>query len=150
MRRIWRNALLIASLCLNVGFLSTFVIQEFRHGHHHSFPDLNLSAPAKAQFDANFSTYRQGMAPLHAELSTEKKKLMELLASENPSPEAIRAQQDKVTAVNARILQHFTDHILNQKRLLAPKQQRPFFDFIERRMQDAHLRPSIPFEEKHS
>ncbi len=58
MRRIWRNALLLASLGLNIGFVSTFVFHKFRYGQQRSFPDLQMSPQAKAQFDANFSAFR--------------------------------------------------------------------------------------------
>ena len=45
-------------------------------------------------------------------------------------------------AVNARILEAFTDHLMNQKRLLTPEEQRLFFDHIRRRSQDSGRRPN--------
>ncbi|MEW6363862.1 MAG: hypothetical protein AB1714_04400 [Acidobacteriota bacterium] len=133
MRRIWRNALLIASLCLNVGFLSAFIIHIVWRSHTHSRPDFDPPAQAKDQFDANFSTFRDSMASLNEELGTEKARLVDILASPNPSQEAVQAQQDKITAVNARITKAFAEHLLRQKRLLTPEEQRQFFDFIRSR-----------------
>ncbi len=134
MRRIWRNALLLASLCLNLGFLSMFAIHFVRHHHQQrGLPDLQMSSQAKSQFDANFAVFRGRMDGLDKELHAERAKLMELLASENPAPEAIHAQQEKITAVNNRILLTLTEHLLNQKRLLQPSQQRKFFEFVQHR-----------------
>ncbi len=148
MRRIWRNALLLASLGLNIGFVSTFVFHKFRYGQQRSFPDLQMSPQAKAQFDANFSAFRGRMDALDQELHAERARLMDLLATESPSPEAIHTQQEKISAVNDRILQTFTDHLLNQKRLLQPQEQRHFFDFVQHH-HERDRRSLQSIEEKH-
>ncbi len=149
MRRIWWYALLAASLCLNAGFLSAVLVHAVRHGHTRSMPDLNLSPMVKTEFDANYAAFQKKMAPLRAELREDRAQMFALLASDHPTPEAIRSQEDKILAVTARLLQTASAHMLDQKRLLSAEQQRRFFDFIQHHNPDENRRPPSPLEEKH-
>lgn len=149
MRRPWLKVLLAASLCLNAGFLSAFLISKVHHRREHGIPGLQLSPQVKSEFDANFAAFRERMASLHADLKTEKGKLLEIIASDNPSPEAIKAQEEKVLAANARISEAVTEHLLKQKRLLSPQEQRTFFDHISRVSQESDHRSTPPKEETH-
>jgi Spy/CpxP family protein refolding chaperone len=144
MRRLAWRILLVASLCLNAGFFSAFVVHKIHRHRDHGMPDMKLSPPVQAQMDANFAAFRARLAVLHGELHAERAKLVALLAAQDPPPEAIEAQQEKVLAANDRIVRTFTQHMLNQKRLLSPAEQRIFFDHIQHRNPESDRRAPSP------
>jgi hypothetical protein len=98
----------------------------------------------KAQVDANFRAFRERLESLNADLSAERLKMLDLLASENPSPEALAAQQARVLGATERMIEVMHDHLLVQKKLLSAEQQRLFFDHIRRRIQDPGKRSPFP------
>jgi hypothetical protein len=106
--------------------------------------ELHLTPQAKAQVDANFKTFREKLGSLNADLRAERLKMLDLLASENPSPESVAAQQAKVVAATERVLQATDDHLMVQKRLLNAQQQRLFFDHIRSRIQNPGKRSPFP------
>jgi len=144
MSKIWRNGLLAASLCLNVGFLSALGVHVFQHRRPSGMPDLNLSPEAKDKLDSNFRAFKDRLGGLNAQVLTERVRMLDLLASQDPSPEAIRAQQERITGLTGQILQATSEHLLVQKSLLSPEQQRIFFDHIRHRIQDADRRSPFP------
>ena len=52
-------------------------------------------------------------------------------------------------SAEAKMLEAFTEHLANQKRLLGPREQRVFFDFIQHRKRESGHKSPAPFEEKH-
>ena len=148
MRRTGWKVLLVASLCLNVGFVSSLVIHKVHHRRDRGPAALKLPPQVQAQVDANDASFRERLAALHAELHDERAKLVALVAAGDPSPEAIRAQQERVLAANDRIVTAFTEHLLNQKRLLTPQEQRLFFEHIQSHRPREERRGATPKEEK--
>ena len=149
MRRLGWKTLLVISLCLNAGFFSAFVMHTIHRHRDRGVPDLKLSPPVQAQIDANYAAFRARLATLNGELHAERAKLVALLAAQNPAPEAIKAQQERILAANDRIVQAFTEHMLNQKRLLSPGEQRLFFDHIQNRKPHEGRSEEPSKEEKH-
>jgi hypothetical protein len=144
MKRLWPRCLVAASLCLNVGFLSALGVHWAQHRKSHDMSEFHLPPQAKAQMDANFKAFRNKLASLNADLGAERLKMLDLLASENPSPEAVAAQQARVLGATERMLEVMHDHLLVQKKLLSAEQQRLFFDHIRRRIQNPGKRSPFP------
>ena len=144
MRSLWLKILLAVSLCMNVGFLVPFGMKAIQHRHSHGMSELKLSTEAQAKLDANFKAFRERLGSMNTDLQLERLKMLDLLASDNPSPEAISAQQARVMAATERMLQVTDDHLLVQKKILTPEQQRLFFDHIRRRIQDPGKRSPFP------
>ena len=76
--------------------------------------------------------------------------MINLLASPDPSPEAVQAQERAIQTVTARIQDATVRHFLNQKRLLTPAQQKQFFDHLGRWLGKDKRTRRDPFKEKHS
>ncbi len=144
MRRMWWKVLLAASLCLNVGFLAAYGSHYLPHGHRKGMSDLNLSPEVQAKMEANFKSFRERLGKLDDQLRAERAAMLDLLASDGPSSEAVKAQQGKILALTDQILQTTDDHLLDQKRILTPAQQKLFFDHIRRRVQDPDRKPPFP------
>jgi Spy/CpxP family protein refolding chaperone len=144
MRHLWVKILIVVSLCLNAGFLSAMGVHWFQHRRGHGMQDLQLTAQAKSQMEANFKAFRERVGAMDTDLRAERLKMLDLLASDNPTPEAIAAQQAKVIAATERMLQVTDEHLLDQKKLLNAQQQRLFFDHIRRRIQDPDKRSPFP------
>ena len=144
MRRLWVKILLAASLCLNAGFLGALGVHVLQHRRSHDMSELKLSPQAKADMDANFKAFRERLSPLSSDLRAERLRMLDVLASESPSPDAVAAQQAKILAATERMLQATDDHLLVQKKLLTPEQQRLFFDHIRSRIQDGDRRSPFP------
>ncbi len=149
-RRSWMGFLLAGSLCLNVGFLAAYGVQWYRHGHR-SRSDWEASFPpeVRTRLDANYEHFRERLAPMQAQVAAERARLLDLLASENPSPAAIADQQARIVTMVDRVVRLVTQHLMDQKRLLTPDQQRLFFDHIRRRVRQHNRRLPEPNEESH-
>lgn len=147
-RSLWILAF-AASLCLNVGFGAAWFMKR---AHHRRPPDLatqlGLASPQKETFEANFAALKQRLASLDQELDQARRELLDLLASENPSPEAIHAKQEAVLEIQQRIQEAVSTHLLKQKQLLTPDQQKRFFDHLRRRMDGPDRRPPTNDMEK--
>ena len=144
MRRSWLAVALVVSLCLNAGFLGAWAIRSLRHHHRVDLPsELGLSGPVRTQFEANFSDLKRRLSVLHNELGRERGKMLDILASENPSTETIQAQQSTVLSVQSRIQELVTADLLKQKALLTPQQQKRFFDHLRRRVDDLKRRTPV-------
>jgi len=144
MRRLWLRIVLAASLCLNAGFLAALVVHAVQHRRSHDMSELRLTPEIKAEMDANFKAFRERVRGLNTDLRAERLRMLDLLASEDPSAEAIDGQQARVMAATERMLQMTDDHLLVQKKLLTPEQQRLFFDHLRRRIQDTDRRSPFP------
>ena len=149
-RHGWK-LLLALSLCLNVGFLTAMVLPTIRHELHKPLPDqLGLQGAVKSRFEANFAAFRHEVGPLFDQLRTERLKMLDLLASPDPAPQAIGAQEDVIQSLNAKIQDATVRHFLNQKQLLTPDQQKQFFDHLSRWLGKNKHPKRNPFKEKHS
>lgn len=145
MRRTWWNALLVVSLCLNAGFLVHVGLRVAQNRPQHGMAaDLRLSPEAGAQMEARFKSFKDRLGPLETELRAERLTMLTLLASDNPSPEAILAQQKRMMSLIERIVLTTDNHFLDQKRNLTPEQQRIFFDHLGRRLQESDRRSPFP------
>jgi uncharacterized membrane protein len=144
MRRLWVKVLFVVSLCLNAGFLAAVGVHVVQHRRSHGMSDLQLSPAEKAQMESNFKAWRQRVASMETDLRAERLKMLDLLASDQPAPEAIAAQQAKIVTATERMLQVTDEHLLDQKKLLNAQQQRLFFDHIRRRIQDPDKRSPFP------
>jgi hypothetical protein len=144
MRHLWVKILLVVSLCLNAGFLAALGVHAIQHRRGHGMQDLQLSPQAKAQMESNFKTFREHVGAVDTELRVERLKMLDLLASDNPTPEAVAAQQAKIVSATERMLQVTDEHLLDQKKLLNAQQQHLFFDHIRRRIQDPDKRSPFP------
>jgi Spy/CpxP family protein refolding chaperone len=144
MRRLWVKVLFVVSLCLNAGFLAAMGVHAVQHRRGHGMQDLQLTAQAKAQMETNFKAFRERAGAMDADLRAERLKMLDLLASDNPAPEAITAQEGRVAAATERMLKLTDEHLLDQKKLLNAQQQRLFFDHIRRRIQDPDKRSPFP------
>lgn len=150
-RRHGWKLLLALSLCLNVGFVTAMLLPSIRHELHKPLPDqLGLKGEVKTRFEANFAAFRQEVGPLFDQLRAERLNMLDLLASTNPTPQAIQAQEAVIQSVNAKIQEATVRHFLNQKKLLTPAQQKQFFDHLSRWMGNDRHRRRNPFKEKHS
>lgn len=147
MRRRWWNVLFAASLCLNAGFVAAIVAHSFGQRHNEARPEEAAADPAvRAKLSANFAAFKERMAPLHKELAAEREKLMDLVESDNATPEEIKAQEERIVAVMARALDTATGHLLDQKRLLTPQESKVFFSRIRRHIQPGGSAP--PFSKE--
>ena len=148
--RSWKGILLAVSLCLNAGFLTAYGVHWYGHSHRpQPGRDMALPADVRARVEANYKAFRRELLPMESQLAAQRTKLLDLLASDQPSPQAIADQQARIVAVQGQIVQMLTRHLLEQKRLLTPEQQRQFFDHIRRRVQEHDHRPPLSNEEKH-
>lgn len=136
--------LMAVSLCLNAGFLAALGVHLVQHRRGHGMSGLQLAPQAKADVDANFKAFRKRLGSLNEDLRATRLKMLDLLASKNPSPEAIAAQQAMVMAATERMLRATNDHLLVQKKLLNAEQQRLFFDHIRRRIENPEKRSPFP------
>ncbi len=144
MRHPWLRILLVVSLCMNAGVLVHIGVHWVQHRKAHGMQDLQLSADAKAKMESNFKAFRERVGSMNGALRDERVKMLDLLASDSPPPDAVAAQEAKVVTATQAMLKVTDEHLLDQKKLLSPEQQRLFFDHIRRRIQDSDKRSPFP------
>lgn len=134
------SQVLIASLCLNVGFIAAAVLRQAqppRPGPGPGGPPpfrmeerLELTEAQRRAVDEAREELRERLDAARAELRREHARLGELLAVEAPDRQAIDAQLNKVAEVQRRSQELVINHILSVQTRLDPDQRQVFRDSL--------------------
>lgn len=136
--------LIVLSVALNAAFISVWAV----HAARAYWPEqtaggskiwcplhrqLNVTdeqwkriEPRILEFRARAQTIRDQMISLRAEL-------IDLIASDNPSPQAIAAKQEQMRTGREQMQKLVVDRLLAEKEVLTKEQQKQLFDMIRKR-----------------
>jgi hypothetical protein len=143
-----KTPILIFSVTLNMAFIAMWVIHAFPT----HFGCIGLKADSNAKSCISCPLHRklgtsekqwQEIEPRLVEFKTSsqavcrktnqlRKELIDLIAAPQTDIEAIRTKQDEILAGQRRMQELLISHLLAEKMMLTPQQQKTFFDMIRK------------------
>jgi len=144
-RQNWLWSVLIVSVAFNAGFGTTFGVRSYRHhcrdSRHGedaslvSFRDeLNLTAEQEGSMRAAKEKLFEQLDRLDRAMIAERETLGRLLTASETDKAAIASQLDKIASLQRQVQQCVVDHLLEEKKQLAPGQHKAFNEIIRRRV----------------
>lgn len=141
---MWRKLkplLILLSVALNIAFLSVWAIrvlpeQICKSCDHDSarkcascplYSELGASTDQLKQLEPKQAAFRKASQELCVEAQDYRERLIELIAASPPDMPAISAYQDSITDTQKRMQILLVNHLLAEKQLLTPDQQRKLF-----------------------
>ena len=142
--RNWLWTLFIASLAFNVGFGATFGVRTYRHacggatggcpGGAALLARLNLTEEQQRNFVGARERLVEQIEGLRQRLTAERERLVDLLTAPGPDRAVIAAQLDTIANLQRGIQQRVAEHVLEERSLLSPEQERDFNEILHTRL----------------
>jgi Spy/CpxP family protein refolding chaperone len=131
----WLWAILIVSLCFNVGFGATFAVRTFRppagdavDGGPAAPPgptgQLHLTPEQKERLAESRKILQQKVETLRKSLTDEQEALVDLLAAPEPDRAAIRARLETIASFQRETQERVIDNLLEEKRQIPASEQK--------------------------
>jgi Spy/CpxP family protein refolding chaperone len=153
-----KTAILIFSVVLNMAFVAMWAVHALpmRFGCHGPKADSNarncVSCPLHRklgtsekqwqEIEPRLMKFKTDSQIICREISQLSKELIDLIAAPQTDFEAIHTKQDEILAGQRRMQELLISHLLAEKEILTPQQQKSFFDMI-RQQGDCAGRSSI-------
>ena len=94
---------------------------------------LNVTDEQWRKTEPRMAEFRRASKALRQEISRNRGEMIDLVASPQPDRQAIAAKQEEIRAGQRRMQQLVIDHLLAEKEVLTPEQQKVFFDMLRQR-----------------
>ena len=148
---MWKKTklyLIVTSVALNGAFVATWIAQatvshahpdksrEHRTGHTIWCPlhrELGVTGEQWAQIEPRLRKFQAAVRELRQEVNAKRLEVIDVIAAEEPDPEAIRARQDEILATKRSIQDLVANRLLAEKRILTPEQQQRLFEMLRDR-----------------
>ena len=152
-----RNKLLLVilalSLGLNVAFVSTCAVRQFggggciarrppTKGHNEEIwsllhRELGVTKKQWEKIEPHLREFQRKLRARHKRIQKVRNGMLEVLSAPEVDRKAIEKQQKKVLRAFRKTQDLVLEHILTERKLLTPEQQKKLFDMLRRRMQAA-------------
>ena len=94
---------------------------------------LNVTDEQWRKIEPRMVEFRQASKALCKEINRNRGEMIDLVAFPQPDRQAIAAKQEEIRAGQRRMQQLVIDHLLAEKEVLTPEQQKVFFDMLRQR-----------------
>ena len=137
--------LIVLSVGLNVAFVGVWAVHAIgshwpaEHGDDHGkvwcplHRRLNVTDEQWRKIEPRMVEFRRKAQAICQEVNRRRGEMIDLVASLQPDRQAIAAKQEEIRAGQRRMQQLVIDHLLAEKEVLTPEQQKVFFDMLRRR-----------------
>ncbi len=95
--------------------------------------ELGVTEEQWVQIEPRLREFQAAVGELRQQTSTKRSEVIDLIATEEPDAEAIRAKQDEILATKRSIQGLVVDHLLAEKEVLTPEQQQQLFEMLRNR-----------------
>lgn len=99
---------------------------------------LGLTPEQWRQIEPGLTQFRKETAASFEHMNRQRNELLELLAAPQPDRERLRMKQQEIQATQRQCQERLLSHILAERQVLLPDQQRKYFDLL-RLQPGAHL-----------
>jgi Spy/CpxP family protein refolding chaperone len=148
---MWKKTriyLIVASVALNVAFVAMWIahaalpeahIEETRQRETQQtiwcplHRELGVTEEQWAQIEPRLREFQAAVGERCRHTNAKRLDVIDLIAVEEPDTEAIRAKQDEILATKRSIQGLVMDHLLAEKKILAPEQQQRLFEMLRDR-----------------
>lgn len=141
-----KTAILIFSIALNAGFVTTWAVYALPTHFGHTGPkadsnaescvsctlhrQLGMSEEQWQQIKPRLAEFKTSCQAICRQVNQVCKEIIDLLAAPQTDFEAIRAKQDEILAGQRRMTELVISQLLAEKQLLTPQQQKSLFDIL--------------------
>ncbi len=144
---MWKKVvplLIMLSVAFNIAFVGIWAVHavrahdadsRLRHGKVWSplHRQLNVTDDQWLAIEPRLTDFQKAAGDVREDVNRLRLEFLDLIAATEPDREALRAKQDEILAVQRRMQELVIDHLLSQKDVLTPVQQREMFDMMRRR-----------------
>jgi Spy/CpxP family protein refolding chaperone len=137
--------LIVLSVALNIAFVGIWAVRAGRAAHwgegkpHHGevwcplHRRLNVTDEQWRQIEPSLVAFQKAAWGVREEINRHRTEFLDLIATAEPDREALRARQEEILDGQRRMQDLVIEHLLSQKNVLTPTQQRELFDMMRRR-----------------
>ncbi len=137
--------LIVLSIALNIAFVGIWTVRAVRAAHwgdgglRHGkvwsplHRQLNVTDEQWRAIEPQLTDFQKAARGVSEDVNRHRAELLDLIAAAEPDREALHAKQDDILAGQRRMQELVIDHLLSQKDVLTPVQQRELFDMMRRR-----------------
>jgi len=153
MKRYWLLYLVIFSLALNLGTISTLVYLRYREptaGAAKELPPmpmrelwgaLKLEPEQRQALRELFPDHRRRVMEVRLALAQKRQELFDLLQQESPADAALKAKVQEISTLQGQLEEEMTRFLLELKKRLKPEQHQAFLKLVQARLERGGLGP---------
>lgn len=144
---MWKNAtfyLILASLGLNLAFVGVWAAHAWAaRAANQPQPEpavwcplhraLEVTPQQWTEIEPRLRRFQATVGELCSRTDAIRSEVIDAIAADEPDLDAIRAKQEEVLATKRQIQQLVVEHLLAEKELLTPQQQRQLFTMLRER-----------------
>ncbi len=144
---MWKKVaplLILLSVAFNIACVGIWAVHAvrarcadggFRHGEvwcplHRR---LNVTDEQWRQIEPRLTDFQKAARDVREDVNRCRAELLDLIVAVESDREALRAKQDEILAGQRRMQELVIEHLLSQKNVLTPVQQRELFEMMRRR-----------------
>ena len=136
-----KTLLVLLSVALNIAFATGWGWRALRpapetpagSSNAHALllhQQLEMTPEQRRELEPRLEQFRTETADTFARIDRNREEMLALLAAQQPDPERIRAKQQEIQADQRQCQERLIAHILAEKQVLSPDQQRKYFDLL--------------------
>ncbi len=145
---MWKKVVplfIVLSVALNIAFVAIWAFHAIRAAHCCVYSvrhdkvwcplhrRLNVTDEQWREIEPRLQAFCEASSNVCAELNKSRDELIALIAATETDQTAIEARQEEILAGQRRMQNLVIEHLLSQKDVLTPVQQRKLFEMIRRR-----------------
>jgi Spy/CpxP family protein refolding chaperone len=137
--------LIVLSVALNIAFVGIWAVRAGRAVHwgagkpHHGevwcplHRRLDVTDEQWRDIEPRLIDFQKAARDVREDVNRCRTEFLDLIAAAEPNREALRAKQDEILDGQRRMQELVIEHLLSQKNVLTPVQQRKLFDMMRHR-----------------
>ncbi len=148
---MWKEAkpyVIVASVALNMAFVAMWITHAAPIGMPLEDSDriadqqaiwcplhreLEVTEEQWAKIEPRLQEFQAAVGELRRQTGAKRAEVIDLIAAENPDLDGILAKQAEILATKQRIQRLVAEHLLAEKQVLTPEQQRQLFAMLRNR-----------------
>ncbi len=145
---MWKKVvplLIMLSVALNIAFVGIWAVHAVRAAHWSVgklrpgdvwcplHRQLNVTEAQWREIEPRLADFQNAVQEIRENVNRYRTEMLELIVAMEPDREALRAKQGEILAGQRRMQELVIEHLLSQKDVLTPVQQRELFDMMRRR-----------------
>jgi Spy/CpxP family protein refolding chaperone len=133
MSRNLKTLALLFSVVLNATLIASYTWPEL-YGQRFAYEEVDLAAHQRARFEAGRNEFLRLVNRIGSGIIEKNVQLIDLIAADAADENAIQAQLAEIRSDVDSMQQAVVKHLMEDKRILDPGQQKQFFDVLKARI----------------
>jgi Spy/CpxP family protein refolding chaperone len=135
---------ILFSIVLNVAFVCAYAYQRITSRQRFAYEELQLSAAQQAQWLSGRDQFMEQVNRIGSHITGLQLDLIDAVAANPLDRNRIEAVRAQIRARQQEMQQAVVEHLLGEKTIISPEQQRKFFNVLKERIQ-AESQPGPPW-----